>query len=97
MFGSRVRLVKMEPLAVYVDDARIRHRGLAWSHLVAHTAEELHGAAERLGLRREWAQHGRTLHYDVPEAVRERAIAEGIAHPIGWRDLARRRVEFAGG
>jgi hypothetical protein len=97
MFCSRPALVKIEPVAVYVDDARIRRRGHSWSHLVAHTAEELHRAAERLGLRREWAQGGRTLHYDLPEHLRERAIADGLARPIGWRDLARRRAEFASG
>jgi hypothetical protein len=97
MFRSGRTLVKMEPVAVYVDDAQISHRGLAWSHLVAHTADELHGAAPRLGLRREWAQRGRTLHYDLPDHLRERAIADGIAQPIEWRDLARRRAEFASG
>jgi Protein of unknown function (DUF4031) len=97
MFRSRHPLVKMEPVAVYVDDARISHRGLTWSHLVAHTSEELHRAADRLGLRREWAQRGRTLHYDLPDHLRERAIAEGVAVPIEWRDLARRRAEFASG
>ncbi len=96
MFRSGRTLVKIEPVTVYVDDARIRHRGHAWSHLVAHTADELHRAAERLGLRREWAQGGRTLHYDLPEHLRERAIIAGLAEPIEWRDLARRRAEFAG-
>jgi hypothetical protein len=64
-----------EPVAVYVDDARIRWRGMEWSHLVADTPDELHDAAERLGLRREWAQDkGRTLHYDLPEHLRMHAI-----------------------
>jgi hypothetical protein len=80
-------------VAVYVDDARIRWRGHQWSHLVADTPDELHRAAEQLGLRREWAQDkGRTLHYDLPEHVRARAIELGIAESITWRDLARRRV-----
>ena len=81
-------------VAVYVDDARIRWRGLEWSHLVADTPDELHRAAERLGLRREWAQErGRTLHYDLPEHVRARAIELEIAVAISWRDLARRRLK----
>ena len=80
-------------MGVYVDDARIRWRGRHWSHLVADTAEELHEAAGRLGLRREWAQEGgRTLHYDLPEHVRARAIELGIAVSITWRELARRRL-----
>ena len=78
-------------VAVYVDDARIRWRGLEWSHLVADTPDELHDAAAKLGLRREWAQDkGRTLHYDLPEHVREAAIQRGIAVAITWRELARR-------
>jgi hypothetical protein len=86
----------MEAVAVYVDDARIRWRGMAWSHLVADTPEELHRAAAQLGLRREWAQEkGRTLHYDLPEHVRLRAIELGIAEPIEWRELARRRFDRA--
>ena len=80
-------------VAVYVDDARIRWRGHEWSHLVADSPDELHAAAARLGLRREWAQDkGRTLHYDLPEALRLRAIALGIAQAITWRELARRRM-----
>lgn len=81
-------------MTVYVDDARIRRHGLRWSHLIADTPEELHRAAGLLGLRRDWAQdRGRTLHYDVPDALRERAIELGVAEPITWRELARRRVD----
>ena len=80
-------------MAVYVDDARIRWRGRHWSHMIADSAEELYRAAEALGLRREWAQdRGRTLHYDLPDSVRERAIAAGVAEPIHWRELGTRRV-----
>jgi hypothetical protein len=83
-------------VAVYIDDARIRSRGREWSHLVADTADELHEAAEQLGLRREWAHNkGRTLHYDLPEEYRLLAIERGLARPISWRELARRRAEFA--
>jgi hypothetical protein len=85
-------------MPVYVDDARILWRGRRWSHLVADTAEELHAAAEQLGLRREWAQDsGRTLHYDLPDEWRERAIGASLAEPISWRELARRRATVAPG
>jgi hypothetical protein len=84
-------------VAVYVDDARIRWRGMEWSHLVADSADELHAAAASLGLRREWAQDkGRTLHYDLPEQLRLRAIELGVAVAITWRELARRRMDGAG-
>ena len=85
-------------MPVYVDDAHIPWRGRRWSHLVADTAEELHAAAEQLGLRREWAQdRGRTLHYDLPEEFRAQAIGRRLAEPISWRELARRRAEVAPG
>jgi len=84
-------------MAVYVDDARIRRRGHVWSHLVSDSAEELHRAAEALGLRREYAQDkGRTLHYDLPEEWRRRAIERGLAKPVGWREVARMRSTLAG-
>lgn len=81
-------------ITVYVDDARIPWRGRRWSHLVADAPEELHRAAQVLGLKREWAQtKSRTLHYDVPDEVRERAIELEIAEPITWRELIRRRTD----
>lgn len=85
-------------MPVYVDDARINARGRRWSHLVADTADELHRAAAQLGLRREWAQErGRTLHYDVPDELRTRAINLGLAAPISWRELVQRRGALASG
>jgi hypothetical protein len=84
-------------LTVYVDDARIAWRGRRWSHLVADTPGELHRAAEALGLRREWVQDkGRTLHYDLPDELRERAIELDVATPITWRELVGRRALLAG-
>jgi hypothetical protein len=83
-------------VAVYVDDARIPWRGRRWSHMVAETADELHAAAAELGIPRVAVQDGgRTLHYDLPDELRDQAIANGIAEPIHWRDLARRRAALA--
>jgi Protein of unknown function (DUF4031) len=83
-------------VAVYVDDARMPWRGRRWSHLVADTPTELHDAAAALGIPRVAAQDGgRTLHYDLHDELRERAIAQDIAEPISWRDLARRRATLA--
>jgi len=80
-------------MAVYVDDAHIPWRGRRWSHMVADTVEELHVAAEALGLRREWVQdRGRTVHYDLPDSMRTRAIELGVAEAISWRELAGRRM-----
>jgi hypothetical protein len=85
-------------MPVYVDDARIWFRGRSWSHMVADTAEELHRAAEALGLSRERVQDkGRTLHYDLPEEWRVRAIELGVAEAISWRELVVRRSSIAAG
>lgn len=85
-------------LPVYVDDAHIEWRGRRWSHMVAETADELHAAAQALGIPRSAAQsRGFTLHYDLPDEWRERAIARGLAAPISWRELARRRSSMARG
>jgi hypothetical protein len=85
-------------MAVYVDDARIPWRGRRWSHMVGETAEELHRAAEVLGLGRERVQdRGRTLHYDLPEEWRMRAIELGVAEAITWRELVARRASVAAG
>jgi hypothetical protein len=65
--------------------------------MVADTAEELYLAAEVLGLSRERVQaKGRTLHYDLPEEWRRRAIDLGVAEAITWRELVRRRSSVAG-
>jgi hypothetical protein len=83
-------------VAAYVDDANIPARGRLWSHLVADTADELHEAAARLGLRREWAQErGRTPHYDLPAELREHAIASGVAVAITWQELVTRRAALS--
>ena len=95
-------------MAVYVDDWRqwaiVGHVEARWSHLTADTDEELHAFAVALGLRREWFQdHHPDVtrhHYDVTEALRERAVAEG-AVAITWREGARlrriRREQIRGG
>jgi len=85
-------------MAVYVDDARIAWRGGRWSHLVANSPEELHRVADALGIPRAAAQaRGRTLHYDLPDESRDRAIELGLAVPIHWRELVRCRGSMAAG
>lgn len=46
-------------------------------HLLADTLEELHGFAERIGMRREWYQPRSTPHYDLSLRKREAALALG--------------------
>lgn len=64
---------------------------------MADTDEELHEFAQRLGLRREWAQYEGTpkSHYDVTDTVRRSALALG-AVSISTRegaDLMRAKIE----
>ena len=84
------------PLTVYVDDwrqrATVRDRTDRWSHLLADDPEELHAMAAALGIGpRGYQRHRRSAalnHYDVPEALRRRAIELG-AVAVTWRDMAR--------
>ena len=90
--------VPSSDVPVYIDDAQIEWRGRRWSHMVATTAEELHEAAQKLGIPLRAAQaKGRTLHYDLPSEYREKAIRLKIAIPITTRELVRRRTTFAPG
>jgi hypothetical protein len=71
-------------MTVLVDDAAWPWRGERWAHLVSDAHfEELHGFANRLGVRRLGFQGD---HYDVPAAVRDRAVALG-ARPVSSREL----------
>jgi Protein of unknown function (DUF4031) len=66
--------------------------------MVAERPEELHRAAQALGIPPAAVQaRGRTLHYDLPDEWRERAIHLGLATPISWRELVRRRATMAAG
>ncbi len=68
---------------IYVDTIRRCDPSKCWpyttaAHLWADGDEELHLFAQRLGLRREWAQQRPGfMHYDVTASVREQAIALG--------------------
>jgi hypothetical protein len=89
------------PLTVYVDDwrqrATVRDRTDRWSHLLADDPDELHTMAAALGIpRRGYQLHRRSTalnHYDVPEALRVRAIELG-AVAVTWREMARLTREW---
>lgn len=84
---------------VYVDDmyrtALGQYRGMAMSHMVADSDDELPAMADRIGVARRWYQGD---HYDVAASKRELALAAG-AVPITLRQCAamcyRRRVTGA--
>ena len=69
---------------ILVDPAVWAWRGRLWAHLVSDTSyDELHAFAEQLGIPRRAFQGD---HYDVPEAVREEALALG-AVPVTSREV----------
>lgn len=74
-------------MSVYVDMSRNRYGRMVMCHMLADTEDELHGMAERIGVRR-WAQRSRTglLHYDICMAKRRMALALG-AKEIGRREV----------
>jgi Protein of unknown function (DUF4031) len=69
---------------ILVDPAVWPYRERLWAHLVSDTSyEELHAFAAQLGIPRRVFQGD---HYDVPEAVREEALALG-AVPVTSRQV----------
>ncbi len=74
-------------MAILVDSAVWSWRGRRWAHLVSDTSyEELHDFASSLGIPRRAFQGD---HYDIPEHVREVAVASG-AIEVDGRVLVRR-------
>ncbi len=74
-------------MTILVDPAVWPHRGDRWAHLVSDSSyDELHRFAAALGVPRRAFQGD---HYDVPGALRERAIALG-AEAVASAELLRR-------
>lgn len=74
-------------MTILVDRAIWRWRGRRWAHLVSDDSyAELHAFAERLGIPRRAFQGD---HYDIPEAVRDQALALG-ASPVRAAELVQR-------
>lgn len=75
-------------MAVYVDYPRYRFRRMMMCHMVADSLEELHGMADRLGLKRQWFQgRASTPHYDICKSKRHQAVALG-AEEVDYRGMA---------
>lgn len=65
-------------MSVYIDKLKWQpHMGIKWCHLFANTLEELHKAATRIGLKREWFQSHPYPHYDLVTSKRMLAIQNG--------------------
>lgn len=67
-------------MSLYVDDVRHPFKRMICCHMWADHVDELHAAAAKLGLRREWFQCPPAAsweHYDVSLSVKARALAMG--------------------
>lgn len=53
---------------------------------------ELHAFAVRVGLKREWFQHGRVPHYDLTEKRRREALRAGAVFVPAREQVMRRRA-----
>ena len=74
-------------MAILVDDAVWPWRGRRWAHLVSDTTiAELRAFADALGIDRRLFQGD---HYDIPDELRDVAVAAGAA-PVSSRELVRR-------
>jgi hypothetical protein len=74
-------------MAILVDTPIWPFRGRLWCHLVSDASyDELHLLAEELGIPRRGFQGD---HYDLPEEMRDAAIALG-AQPVSGRELITR-------
>jgi hypothetical protein len=74
-------------MAILVDSPIWPFRGRLWCHLVSDTSyDELHALAASLGIPPRAFQGD---HYDLPEELRDAAIALG-AEPVSGRELITR-------
>lgn len=61
-------------MSVYVDDSRNPYRRMFMCHMLADSAVELHGMADKIGVARKWFQGD---HYDICLAKRALAVKAG--------------------
>jgi hypothetical protein len=77
-------------MTVYVDSMRAPLGRMVMCHMIADTEDELHAMAGRIGMRREWFQHGDIpwrAHYDVALGKRALEVKLG-AEEITWRQAS---------
>ncbi|MFT3763357.1 MAG: DUF4031 domain-containing protein [Pseudoxanthomonas sp.] len=80
-------------MPVYVDDPFTLWRGQRWAHLMADTLEELHAFAQGLGIpRRAFQDKVSGAHYDLPEPLRDEALAKGAIAVSRHRDREQLRA-----
>ena len=75
-------------------DTRLRWK--RWCHMVSDTSEEeLHEFAQKIGLKREWAQlrpEASAAHYDLTPTKRELAILLGAVE-VSSKELVKRNYD----
>jgi len=64
-------------MTVYVDDAKNPYGRMLMSHMMADTMTELFKMANAIGLKSEWFQNTRLLHYDLSQTKRALAVKLG--------------------
>ncbi len=67
-------------MAVYVDTARHKYRGMIMCHMWADSVQELLEMADRIGVPRKWLQqppHASWVHFDVCLKKKAQAISHG--------------------
>jgi hypothetical protein len=77
-------------MALYVDDPRHPLGRMKMCHMTADSLEELHAAADRLGLKRDWYQgppKTERPHYDISLSRRRRAVEELDAQEVSTREI----------
>lgn len=77
---------------VYVDDARIPHRGMLMCHMVSESESALHSMADALGLKRSYYHRA---HYNIGLGKRADALRLG-AKPISQREAVKIRARLEG-
>lgn len=79
-------------MTVFVDESIFPFRGTLYCHVWADTVAELHAAAAKVGLRREWFQEPPKAswhHYDCAPRIRADLVARGAVEtdklgPLVW-------------
>lgn len=58
-------------MSVYVDKAKNPYGRMLMSHLIADSLEELHEAANKIGVKKKWFQDKDMPHYDICQTKKE--------------------------
>jgi hypothetical protein len=79
-------------MSVYIDNARMRYKGMLMCHMIADSTPELLDMVDKIGVQMKWIQSSGTWreHFDICLTKRSLAIRAG-AIEINQRELALKR------